>query len=66
VERVGRFGCELASLRAAHAGRLRLPDAFVLVTAIELGADLVLTADRRSPRRRFLDPNVILPARVPG
>jgi predicted nucleic acid-binding protein len=38
-----------AALRAAHAGRLRLPDAFVLGTAIELGADLVLTADRRWP-----------------
>jgi predicted nucleic acid-binding protein len=38
-----------ATLRAAHAGRLRLPDAFVLGTAIELGADLVLTADRRWP-----------------
>ena len=39
-----------ATLRAEHAGRLRLPDAFVLGTAIELGADLVLTADRRWPR----------------
>ena len=39
-----------AALRAEHAGRLRLPDAFVLGTAIDLGADLVLTADRRWPR----------------
>ena len=38
-----------AALRAEHAGRLRLPDAFVLGTAIDLDADLVLTADRRWP-----------------
>ena len=38
-----------ACLRANHSGRLRLPDAFVLGTALELGADLVLTADRRWP-----------------
>lgn len=38
-----------AALRAADPGRLRLPDAFVLGTAQELGADLVLTADRRWP-----------------
>jgi predicted nucleic acid-binding protein len=38
-----------ASLRAHHPGRLRLRDAFVLGTAVELGADLVLTADRRWP-----------------
>lgn len=38
-----------AALRADHPGRLRLPDAFVLGTAIEFGADLVLTADRRWP-----------------
>jgi predicted nucleic acid-binding protein len=39
-----------AALRAANPGRLRLPDAFVLGTAIELGADRVITADRRWPR----------------
>ncbi len=38
-----------AALRAANPGRLRLPDAFVLGTALELGAALVLTADRRWP-----------------
>ena len=38
-----------AGLRAHHPGRLRLPDAFVLGTALELGANLVLTADRRWP-----------------
>lgn len=38
-----------AALRAQHPGRLRLPDAFVLGTALELAADLVLTADRRWP-----------------
>ena len=38
-----------AGLRAAHAGRLRLPDAFVLATALALRADLVVTADRGWP-----------------
>jgi predicted nucleic acid-binding protein len=38
-----------ATLRAAHPGRLRLPDAFVLGTATELRADRVITADRRWP-----------------
>lgn len=38
-----------ASLRAQHPGRLRLPDAFVLGAAQHLGADRVLTADRRWP-----------------
>jgi predicted nucleic acid-binding protein len=38
-----------AALRADHPGRLRLPDAFVLGTAQQLGADLVLTADKRWP-----------------
>jgi predicted nucleic acid-binding protein len=48
-----------AELRARHPGRLRLPDAFVLGTAIELGADLVLTADRRWPRIDGLAINVL-------
>jgi predicted nucleic acid-binding protein len=35
-----------ATLRAHHA-RLRLPDALVIATAIELEADHLLTTDRR-------------------
>ena len=35
-----------ASLRARHSG-LRLPDALVIATAMELGADHLLTTDRR-------------------
>ncbi len=35
-----------ATLRARHAG-LRLPDALVIATAIELDADHLLTTDRR-------------------
>jgi predicted nucleic acid-binding protein len=35
-----------ASVRVRHRG-LRLPDALVLATAQELGADIVLTGDRR-------------------
>ena len=39
-----------AALRARYPGRLRLPDAFVLGTALDLGAHLVLTADRGWPK----------------
>jgi predicted nucleic acid-binding protein len=45
-ESIGRHA---AGLRAQHGAALRLPDAFVIATAIELGADRVLTADRRWP-----------------
>jgi len=38
-----------ATLRAASPGRLRLPDAFVLGTATELGASRVLRPDARWP-----------------
>jgi predicted nucleic acid-binding protein len=38
-----------AGIRAEHGGRLRLPDAFVIATALELGADQIVTADRRWP-----------------
>ena len=48
-----------ADLRARHATRLRLPDAFVLGTAVSLGADLVLTADRRWPTIEGLTISVV-------
>jgi predicted nucleic acid-binding protein len=48
-----------AALRAAHPGRLRLPDAFVLGTAKELQADLVLTAARRWPAVDGVDVQVL-------
>lgn len=38
-----------AELRARHAPRLRLPDALVVATGLELGADHVLTTDGRWP-----------------
>ncbi|MEX2546929.1 MAG: PIN domain-containing protein [Chloroflexota bacterium] len=38
-----------AELRAQHGSRLRLPDALVVATAVELGADRILTTDRRWP-----------------
>ncbi len=38
-----------AELRAKHGHRLRLPDVLVAATAIELGADLVITTDGRRP-----------------
>jgi predicted nucleic acid-binding protein len=39
-----------ARLRARHGARLRLPDALVVATAQELGAERLLTTDRRWPR----------------
>jgi len=38
-----------AGLRARHGRHLRLPDALVVATAIDLGADRVLTTDARWP-----------------
>lgn len=38
-----------AELRAMHGSRLKLPDALVVAVAIHLGADRVLTTDRRWP-----------------
>jgi predicted nucleic acid-binding protein len=39
-----------AELRATHGGRLRLPDALVVATAIHLNADRILTTDRGWPK----------------
>jgi predicted nucleic acid-binding protein len=38
-----------AELRARYGNRLRLPDALTVATAIELGAERVLTTDARWP-----------------
>ena len=38
-----------AELRARHAGRLRLPDALVVATAVVIGADQVITTDSGWP-----------------
>lgn len=43
-----------ALLRARHGGRLKLPDALVVATAIEMEADTVITTDRRWPTRSAL------------
>jgi predicted nucleic acid-binding protein len=43
------IGRRAAELRAAHGSRLRLPDALVLATASDVGADAVLTTDARWP-----------------
>lgn len=40
---------EAARLRAQHGPRLRLPDALVIATALELSADRILTTYRRWP-----------------
>ena len=42
-----------AQLRADHRG-LRLPDALVIATAIDAGADELVTTDRRWPSARAL------------
>jgi predicted nucleic acid-binding protein len=50
VEPITRqLAARAAELRARHGGRLRLPDALVLATALHLGASLVITTDRRWP-----------------
>lgn len=36
-----------AALRAEHGGRLRLPDALVVATALDLAAERLVTTDRR-------------------
>jgi predicted nucleic acid-binding protein len=43
-----------AALRARHGTRLRLPDALVVATALELGAGVLVTTDRRWPARATL------------
>ena len=43
------IGRSAARLRAKHGGRMPLPDAFVVATALELRAERVLTTDRRWP-----------------
>jgi predicted nucleic acid-binding protein len=51
VEPITRqLAARAAELRARHGGRLRLPDALVLATAIHLRADRVLTTDAGWPR----------------
>ena len=43
------IGAAAAGLRALHGASLRLPDALVVATAIDLGADHVLTTDAGWP-----------------
>jgi predicted nucleic acid-binding protein len=44
------IGREAARLRATYGTRLKLPDAFVIATGIQLAADRVLTADGGWPK----------------
>ncbi len=39
-----------AQLRARHGAKMRLPDALVVATAQEIGAERLLTTDRRWPK----------------
>jgi len=48
VDLTAEIAIETARLRAAHRS-LRLPDALVIATAIESGADRLVTTDRRWP-----------------
>lgn len=43
------IGARAAALRAEHGPSLRLPDALVIATALELGADRIVTTDTRWP-----------------
>jgi len=43
------IGAAAASLRASHGSSLRLPDAFVVATALVLEANRVITTDGRWP-----------------
>ncbi len=43
-----------ADLRARLGSRLRLPDALVIATALDLDADVLVTSDRDWPTRRVL------------
>jgi predicted nucleic acid-binding protein len=52
IEPVSRpIAMAAASLRAEH-GQLRLPDALIVATAIEIHADRIVTTDRRWPQVR--------------
>ncbi len=51
VEPISRqVASRAARLRAEHGARLRLPDALVLATALQLGAERVLTTDAGWPK----------------
>jgi len=49
-----------AGLRGQHAGKLKLPDALVVATAMHLGADVVVTTDRGWPTRKALGLTAVL------
>ena len=42
-------GREAAAIRARHRGRIKLPDALIIATAVILGADRIVTADAGWP-----------------
>lgn len=45
---------ESAKLRASHGHKLKLPDALVVATAIQSGADVLITTDRGWPSKAKL------------
>jgi predicted nucleic acid-binding protein len=45
-----RMAAVAARLRATEAPKVRLPDAAVIATAVDLGADRILTTDARWPQ----------------
>lgn len=42
-------GRQAAAIRARHGGRIKLPDALIIATAIVVGADRIVTADTGWP-----------------
>jgi len=62
IDRLPVFGADLdaeaaiiaAQIRAQHGQRLKLPDALVVATAINLEADVLVTTDRGWPSRTKL------------
>ena len=42
-------GRQAAEIRAQHGRRVRLPDALIIATAVVVGADRIITADRGWP-----------------
>ncbi len=54
VELDSEIAVEAAKLRARHGQKLKLPDALVVATAIQRGADVLVTTDRDWPTKSKL------------
>lgn len=54
MELDSEIAVEAAKLRARHGQKLKLPDALVVATAIQRGADVLVTTDRGWPTKSKL------------